>query len=67
MDVIVYKTPEKFLKDKNKHLSFEAKEKYPVYGFVLDDIHRIKLVKYKGQLGFFEVPDIDYKDLCKLI
>jgi len=67
LDVIIYKTSEEFLKDKNEHLSFEAKEKYPVYGFVLGDIHRIKSVRYKGRLGFFEVPEIDYKIFDKLI
>lgn len=66
-DVVVYKGSEEFLKDNKLHLSLKEREKYPVYGFVLDNVRRIKPVKYKGQLGFFNVPEIDYAELDKLV
>ena len=53
--VIQYNSKEEFLRDKSKHLSISEPRKYPVYGFVLKDIHRIKPITYKGRLGFFEV------------
>jgi hypothetical protein len=64
--VIIYNTPNEFIKDAKLHLSLEKKEKYPVYGFVLGDVHRIKPIPYKGRLGFFEVPEIAPRDLIDL-
>jgi len=64
-DVITYNSEEEFMKDKNKHLSIQGKEKYPVYGFVISDVHRIKPIKYRGELGFFEVPEIKLSDIYK--
>ena len=64
-DVILYNSEKEFMKDKNKHLSIHGKTKYPVYGFVLEDVHRIKPIKYKGKLGFFEVQEIEFNDLYK--
>ncbi len=66
-DVVVYNGSEEFAKGKNLHLSLKEREKYPVYGFVLDNVHRIKPIKYNGQLGFFNVPGIDYAGLDKLV
>lgn len=66
-DVVVYGGPEEFMRDKNLHLTLKEKEKYPVYGFILIDVRRIKPVKYKGRLGFFDIPEIDYDGLSKLI
>lgn len=64
-DVVVYKSEEEFMKDKNRHLSIQGKAKYPVYGFVLKDVHRIKPIEYKGRFGFFEVPEIKLGDIYK--
>jgi len=58
-DVIIYNSQEEFMKDLSRHLSIEIRKKYPVYGFVLTDIHRINPIKYKGKLGFFEVSEIE--------
>ena len=59
-DVIIYNSEEEFLRDKERHLSIHGKTKYPVYGFVLEDIRKIEPIKYKGKLGFFEVPEIEF-------
>lgn len=64
-DVIVYNSKKEFLRDKEKHLSIRWKIKYPVYGFVLEDIHKIEPIKYKGKLGFFEVPEIEFNNIYK--
>jgi len=64
-DVIIYNSEKEFIKDRDKHLSIHEKTKYPVYGFVLKDIHRIKPIKYKGKLGFFEVREIEFNDIYK--
>lgn len=66
-DVVVYNGSEEFVKSNSLHLSLKEREKYPVYGFVLNDVHRIKPIKYNGQLGFFNVPEIDYAGLDKLV
>jgi hypothetical protein len=55
VDVKKYCTKEEFLRDKEKHLSFRKRDKFPVYGFVLSDVRRTKLVKCKGKLGFFKI------------
>lgn len=65
VDVVTYNATDEFLNDKNKHLSLSAEENYPIYGFILEDAHRIKPIKYKGKLGFFEVREISTKDLEK--
>ncbi len=57
-DVIFYNSEKEFMKDRKKHLSIRGRAKYPVYGFVLEDVHRIKPIEYKGRLGFFEVPEL---------
>lgn len=49
-----YKSQEEFIRDKPKHLSIHLPQKYPVYGFLLRDIHRIKPIPLKGKLGIFE-------------
>ncbi len=61
-DVITYNTEEEFMKDEDKHLSIQGKTRYQVYGFILKDINKIKPIKYKGRLGFFEVSEIRLKD-----
>jgi len=64
-DVIVYSSEEEFMRDRNKHLSIETR--YPVYGFILEDPHRIKPIKYKGRLGFFEVSELELNNIyCKV-
>ncbi len=65
LDVILYNSEEEFMKDKNKHLSLHKKVEYPVYGFILGDVHRVKPIEYKGKLGFFEVSCIKFDDLYK--
>jgi len=62
-DVIVYKSEKEFMKDKDKHLSVHRSKKYPIYGFVLEDVHRIEPIRYKGKLGFFEIPEIEFNDI----
>ncbi len=54
-----------FIKDKNKYLTIHGKTRYPVYGFVLKDFHRIESIKYKRKLGFFEVQEIEFNDIYK--
>jgi len=62
-DVVIYNSEKEFLKDKEKHLSIHGKTKYPVYGFVLEDIHKIEPIKYKGKLGFFEVSEVEFSNI----
>ena len=57
MDIIEYNSEMEFLRDKYKHFSISIKKEYPVYGFVITDVHRIKPIPYKGRLSFFEVSD----------
>jgi len=64
-EVIVYNSEKEFMKDKDRHLSIHGKPKYPVYGFVLKNIHRIKPIKYRGKLRFFEVREIEFNDIYK--
>jgi len=54
VDVIVYNSREELLKDRHRHFASDAR-KYPVYGFVLKGVERLKPKKCKGRLGFFEV------------
>jgi predicted transcriptional regulator len=61
--VIAYNSATEVLKDAELHLSLEKKEKYPVYGFVLEDVRQISPIKCNGRLGFFEVPEISLSDL----
>lgn len=51
--VICYDSKEKFMQDYNKHLSRNFKN--PTYGFVLEDVKRVKPCPLRGQLGFYEV------------
>jgi len=62
-NVIVYTSEEEFMKDKKRHLSIQEKVNYPLYGFVLEDVHMIKPIKYNGRLGFFDVPEIKLRDI----
>ena len=52
VDVKEYNNEEEFFKDKNKHLA--STMEWGKYGFILEKPERIKPVKQKGQLGFFE-------------
>ncbi len=61
VDVVVYRNRKDFLKDRDRHLSLPGYEKYPLYGFVLEDVKRIKPIKYKGKLGFFEVSETTFR------
>lgn len=46
-----YKSDEEFNKDKNKHL---ATKNWGKYGFILENVKRIKPTSAKGQLNFWE-------------
>ena len=64
-DVIIYSSEKEFIKDRDKHLSLHGKTKYPVYGFILKNVHKIEPIRYKGKLGFFEVPEIEFDEIYK--
>lgn len=51
VDVKKYNDKEEHKKDKNKHL---ADSDWGGYGFVLENIKRIKPVEAKGRLGFWD-------------
>lgn len=51
--VIKYDNKEQFLKDSLNHLCSNS-DKFPVYGFMLVNPVRIKPVKHRGCLNFFE-------------
>ncbi len=51
VNVKEYKDSEEFKKDKNLHLADESLERY---GFILKNIKRIKPIKARGKLGFWE-------------
>lgn len=53
VDVKIYDDEKEFLRDSDKHLA--SSMKWGKYGFVLEGIKRLKLIKHKGSLGFFEV------------
>jgi hypothetical protein len=65
--VVAYRNSEEFLRDRSRHLSIETKEKYPAYGFILEDVHKIDPIKYNGKLGFFEVSELDVKFPSKFL
>ncbi len=50
-DVKKYANKEALLQDADKHL---ASTEWGMYGFVLDDVQRVKEIPYKGALGFWE-------------
>ncbi|MBR9679072.1 MAG: ASCH domain-containing protein [Nanoarchaeota archaeon] len=52
--VVKYEDEKMFLKDYYNHFSKKA-GKFPVYGFVLGFVGKIKPVKCKGSLNFFKV------------
>ena len=52
VDVKKYKNSKDFQKDNKKHL---ALAKYKPYGYILKNAKRIKPIKYKGALNFFDV------------
>lgn len=51
VDVKTYKNDEEFLRDRNLHL---AGERWGDKGFILKNPQRIKKIKAKGNLGFWE-------------
>jgi len=51
VDVKKYKDEVEHNKDKNKHL---ASDFWGNYGFVLEDVKRLKIIPTKGKLGFWE-------------
>jgi len=53
IDVKKYKNKEEFFKDLNKHLA--SSMEWGCYGFILENIEKVKPFICKGQLGFFEV------------
>jgi len=53
VDVKKYENEKEFLDDKDKHLGSNIK--LGKYGFILEDVKRVKSFSYKGQLGFFDV------------
>ena len=58
VSVVKYENRDELVKDKNKHLGVDFHSKYPVYGFILKNPKRVKPVKLKGTLGFFEVKQV---------
>ncbi len=57
VDVKKYENEEEFLKDKKKHLSNKwlspGSKRPSQYGFVLKNAQKIKPIKVKGKLGFW--------------
>lgn len=51
LDVKKYKSKKEFNKDKDKHL---ATINWGIYGFILDNVKRIKPIPAKGKLNFWE-------------
>ncbi|MBR9679596.1 MAG: ASCH domain-containing protein [Candidatus Altiarchaeota archaeon] len=54
VDTKEYMTQQDYLDDSEKHLAAHWEFKRPKFGFVLVDVTRLKPIKYKGALGFFE-------------
>jgi hypothetical protein len=54
VSVVEYEKEKNFLKSVNKHLASSYGD-LPLYGFVLKNVKRIKPIKVKGALGFFDV------------
>ena len=50
-DVRHYRSSKELMKDKNLHL---ASEKWGKYGFVLENVQRVKELPCKGSLNFWE-------------
>jgi len=63
VDVVVYNNKDDFLHDNSRHLSINANKDYPVYGFVLENVKKIKPIKYKGKLGFFDIPELRIENI----
>ncbi|RMF93029.1 MAG: ASCH domain-containing protein [Candidatus Schekmanbacteria bacterium] len=55
VDVKEYYTKDQFMKDNSKHLAGFYGFMRPMFGFILEDIERIKPIPQKGALKFFEV------------
>ncbi len=58
VEVKEYKNERGFRRDQKLHLSISKSKKYPIYGFVLEDVRRIEPIEYKGRLGFFNVDSL---------
>lgn len=54
MSVKKYISDEEFSKDQNRHLASNFYSN-PIYGFLLQNIKRLKEIELKGSLGFFQV------------
>jgi len=50
-----YNSLEEFNKDENKHLAKGYEWNGKLYGFIVEDVERIKEIPLKGQLNFFDV------------
>ncbi|MBU3896597.1 MAG: ASCH domain-containing protein [Nanoarchaeota archaeon] len=54
IDIKKYNNLKELMKDKNKcQVRSNKKWKFPMYGFVLTNPKKIKPIKYKGNLGFW--------------
>lgn len=53
-DVRQYNNEFEFILDERHHRVHWLPDKYPVYGFLLEDIEAIKPIPFKGMLNFFE-------------
>lgn len=49
-----YATKKEFLSDKDKHLADYSDYGSSKYGFMLKNARRVKAIKYRGSLNFFE-------------
>lgn len=51
-----------FRADRNKHKNWRDPDKFPLFGWVFEDIKRIEPFQFPGKLSFFDVPvDADMK------
>jgi len=55
LDAKEYYTKEQFMKDDPKHKAGFYGFAKPMFGFILDDVEKIKPIPQKGALKFFEV------------
>ncbi|MBU0461718.1 MAG: ASCH domain-containing protein [Nanoarchaeota archaeon] len=54
VDVKEYLTKEEFMKDADKHCAAKYPFKRKLYGFVLENVKRVKPIPCRGMLNFFE-------------
>ncbi|MFQ5474211.1 MAG: HIT domain-containing protein [Candidatus Nanoarchaeia archaeon] len=62
-----YETKEEFEKDIGKHCARSYFKGKPIYGFVLENIKRVRPIPYKGKLNFFDVEVYMDCIFCKIV